>query len=159
MELNSLGCAHRELAEADIARPLFEESIAAARAAGDDGRWATALSNLGILEADQHRMDRAIELFQEALHLDQILGDPWGVATDHSNLAAAMVQAGRIHDAHQTLREHASRTLALGDVELSINLIETWCVVFAELADPAKAARLLGDHRAAQLGRDADRGS
>ena len=142
--MNSLACTYRVLGEADTARSLFEESITTAQAAGDDGRRATALSNLGILEADAARVDRAVELFQEALELDQQLGDTWGVATDHTNLAAAMVQAGRAPEAHETLRQHARASLALGDVELSINLLETWCVVFAELGEPATAARLFG---------------
>ena len=144
LELNSLACTYRVLGEADTARSLFEESITTAQAAGDDGRRATALSNLGILEADLARVDRAVELVREALELDQQLGDTWGVATDHTNLAAAMVQAGRAPEAHETLRQHARASLALGDVELSINLLETWCVVFAELGEPATAARLFG---------------
>ncbi len=155
MELNSLACAHRALAEPGTARDLFEESIATARAAGADGQCATALSNLGILEADERRLDRAIELFQEALELDQRLGDPWGVATDHCNLAAAMVRTGRTSAAHDTLREHAAAALALGDVELSISVIEVFCMVLAELGDAARTARLLGattaSRRSAQL--------
>ncbi len=144
MELNTLAWTYRELGESETARTLLDESIATARAAQDDGRLAAALSNLGIVEADAHRMDRAVELFQEALELDQRLDDPWGVATDHSNLAAAMVQAGQVEEAHKTLREHAVDTLALGDLELSISVIETWCLVLAELGDHERAARLLG---------------
>ena len=144
MELNSLACAHRALGEAGTARSLFEESIATARTVGDDARRAAALSNLAILEVDEDRADRAVELLRETLEIDQRLGDTWGVAHDHNNLATAMVRAGRIAEAHDTLREHAGAALALGDLELSINVIEAFWVVFAESGEAIRAGRLLG---------------
>jgi tetratricopeptide (TPR) repeat protein len=144
MELNSLACAHRALGEAGTARRLFEESIATARTVGDDARRAAALSNLAILEVDENRADRAVELLRETLEIDQRLGDTWGVAHDHNNLATAMVRAGQIAEAHDTLREHAVAAIALGDLELSINVIEAFWVVFAESDEAIRAARLLG---------------
>jgi len=144
LELNSLACAYRALGEPGTARSLFEESIDKARAAGDDERQAAALSNLALLEVDEHRAVRALELLQETLEIDQRLGDPWGVAHDHNNLAAAMMQAGRIADAHEMLRAHAAEAFGLGDVDLNINLIELFCVILAELGDADRAARLLG---------------
>jgi tetratricopeptide (TPR) repeat protein len=142
MELNSLACAYRALGEAVTARSMFEESIAMARASGDNSRRAAALSNLAILEVDEGRAERAVELLHETLEIDLLLDDPWGVAHDHSNLAFALVRAGRTSDARDTLRGHAATALALGDVELSINVIEAFCVVFAELGDAGRTARL-----------------
>lgn len=144
MELNSLACAYRALGAADTARALFEESIATARTAADEGRLAAALSNLAILEVDENRPERAVELLQETLEVDERLGDTWGVAHDHNNLAAAMIRAGRITAAHATLRQHAAAAIALGDIELSINVLEALCLVLAELGDASRAARLLG---------------
>lgn len=151
LELNSLACAYRALGEANTARRLFEESVASARRAGDDIRLTAALSNLAVLEVDEHRAERAVELLHETLNLDQRLGDTWGLAHDHSNLAGAMVRAGRIREAHEELREHATAAIALGDVELSINVIELFCVVFAESEDPDRAAMLLGATTALRL--------
>ncbi|CAN5320221.1 hypothetical protein BH20ACT5_BH20ACT5_16380 [soil metagenome] len=144
MELNSLACAYRALGVADTARRHFEESIAIARSTGDAGRLAAALSNLALLEIDEHRPDRAVQLLRETLELDELQGDPWGMAHDHSNLAAAMVAAGRISEAHDELRQHAAAAVQLGDVELSISVLELFCLVFAESAEVGRAARLLG---------------
>ncbi|MDQ4038713.1 MAG: tetratricopeptide repeat protein [Actinomycetota bacterium] len=144
MELNSLACAQRALGETELARSLFEESIATAAAIGDDARRASALSNLAILEVDENHPARAVDLLRETLQIDQRLGDTWGVAHDHNNLAAAMVRAGQIAEAHTTLSENAAAAMELGDIDLSINLMETFCIVFAELGDAGRAARLLG---------------
>ncbi len=63
-----------------------------------------------------------------------------------------MVRAGRVVDALETLREHAATTLALGDVDLSVNMIETFCLVFAEQEDASRAARMLDASRATRRG-------
>ncbi len=144
MELNSLACAYRALGESDTARTLFEESISMARLAGDDGRRAAALSNLAILEVDEDRPDRAVELLQETLEIDKRLGDPWGLAHDHSNLAVALLRAGRHLEARELLRTNAAAAVGLGDVELSINVLEAFCAVFAELGAAQRSARMLG---------------
>lgn len=144
MELNSLACALRALGEPQAARTRFEESIAVARSADIPTRLAAALSNLAVLEVDEQRPDAAVALLAETLELDRRLGDTWGMAHDHSNLAGALVAAGRISEAHAALNQHASATVELGDVELSISVLELFCLVFAELSDPARAARLLG---------------
>jgi len=76
------------------------------------------------------------------------LGDTWGVAHDHNNLGAAMVRAGQITEAHDILREHAASAVALGDMELSINYLEAFSLIFAESGDAPRAARLLGASKA-----------
>ncbi len=147
MELNSLACAYRALGESETARTLFEESISMAKQAGDDSRRAAALSNLAILEVDENRADRAVDLLHETLEIDRRLGDTWGLAHDHSNLAVALLRAGRHVEAHEILRTNAAAAVALGDVELSISVLEAFCVVFAESGAPDRCARMLGATR------------
>jgi tetratricopeptide (TPR) repeat protein len=143
-ELNSLGCGHRSVGEAQVARALFVESIRYARESGAESRVATALSNLAILEVDELRPAIAIDLLNEALDIDQRSGDSWGVVHDECNLAGAMMQAGRSAEAWQTLRDHAAEVLELGDTELTITVIELFGQSLAELGDATTAARLLG---------------
>jgi len=148
LELNSLACAQRALGETESARGLFDESITIARTIGDDARQAAALSNLALLELDENHPDRAVVLLRQTLTIDQRLGDTWGVAHDHNNLGAAMVRAGQITEAHDILREHAASAVALGDMELSINYLEAFSLIFAESGDAPRAARLLGASKA-----------
>jgi predicted ATPase/class 3 adenylate cyclase len=143
-ELNSLAVGYRSVGDYDVARGLFDQSIEKARAAADDSRIATALSNLAILEVDEGRPEHAIDLLNEALEIDLRVGDVWGAVHDHCNLAASMMQAGRTDEAWTLLREHAASVLDLGDIELSITVIELFCLCLAELGDPTRAARLLG---------------
>ncbi|MBA3338687.1 MAG: tetratricopeptide repeat protein [Geodermatophilaceae bacterium] len=147
-EKNSLACAYRGLGDPETARRLLEESIADALAADHDRGRADALSNLAMLELDEDRTDRAIELLQETLEIDQRLGDPWGVAHDHSDLALALLRAGRAAEAYRGLREHAADALAVGDEELSVNVIQTFSLIFAELGDATRSGQLLGVSKA-----------
>ena len=78
------------------------------------------------------------------LEIDRRAGDSWGVVLDHCNLAAAMMQAGRGAQAWQILCEHATEVLELGDIELTITVIELFSQSLAELGDAATSARLLG---------------
>lgn len=144
IELNSLARAYRGLGESDKARRSWEESIAVAHAAGDESLRANAMANLALLEIDAYRTDAAVELLHEALEIDQRLDDTWGVAHDHQDLALALLRGGRIADAYELLQEHAAASPALGDQDLTVNIIQTFCLIFAERADAPRAARLLG---------------
>jgi predicted ATPase/class 3 adenylate cyclase len=144
VELNSLAVAHRALCEPDMAKALLAESIALAREVGDKRRLASALSNLAMIELDEQAPDSAVELLHEALAIDRELGDAWGVSVGHVNLAAAMIRAGRIPEARDYLRDHGPSAVALSDVDLTINVIELFAMIFAELGDTSPAARLLG---------------
>jgi hypothetical protein len=53
--------------------------------------------------------------------------------------------AGQSHrEAHEVLRTVAASTVALGDIDLTINLVELFAMVFAELHDGKRAARMIG---------------
>jgi predicted ATPase/class 3 adenylate cyclase len=148
MELNSLAVAHRALNDVDSARSMLEESIGLARQTGDRRRLANVLSTLGVLEVDCDAPERAVELLTQAVEVDRELGDAWGEAVDEVNLVAANLRAGRTQAAHDRLCEVAADAIGLGDIDLTINVIELFAAVFGELADAARAARMLGSSAA-----------
>ncbi|HEX6443911.1 MAG TPA: tetratricopeptide repeat protein [Streptosporangiales bacterium] len=143
-ELSSLGAGLWTHGDADQARPYLEESIAVAGEIGDDDRSATALSNLGVLELHAGHADRAVELLTRAQAFDERTGNTWGLAVDRENLVAAMLSAGRPADAMEELRELAPHIAVLGDVELTINVIELYVSVLSALGDHHRAARVFG---------------
>jgi len=144
MELSSLGAAYRALGDPEAARRALEESIGTARALGDKGRLATALSNLSLVDLDEGEVASAEARLREALALDQELGDTWGMAADRINLVGALVQDGRAEEAGRSLSEIARETVALGDIELTVTVLELFATIFAERGDPVRAAHLLG---------------
>jgi predicted ATPase/class 3 adenylate cyclase len=144
VELSSLGVAHWTLGDLDAARRMLRESADIAREVGDDARQSTALSNLGILEVGVGNAAEAIDLLEQALVLDEKVGNAWGCATTQANLAGAMLRAGRTDDAYASLRSRAADIVGLGDVELTISVIELFAIIFAQRADAGRAARLAG---------------
>lgn len=144
MELNSLAVVQRALGESDAARTTLEESILLARGAAEEGRLANALCNLAMVEIDGGAPRRAIELLHEALALDRELGDTWGESIDNINLVRAMLAADRVHEAREHLLANAAPAIILGDVDLSINVIELFAMVLAESGNAPGAARMLG---------------
>lgn len=145
-ELSSLAAVHRARGDNDLARTMLADGIAAAREAGDRACLANGLSNLAMLDLDQ-RPEAAVALLHEALDLDRELGDPWGIACDHTNLAHAMYRAGGVADAYRHLSENAAAAVALGDIELTVAVLELFCMLLAESADSARTARPLGATR------------
>ena len=148
MELSSLGVAHRALGEADVARRLLEEGVDLARGIDAKGRLATSLSNLALVDLDQHLAADATTHLQEALALDTELGDTWGIAADRVNLIGVLVHEDRMDEAYRDLRTIARPTVDLDDAELTINVLELFAAVFAGLDDARRAARMLGASQA-----------
>ena len=143
MELNSLGVAYRNLGDSERARALLEESADVSRSIGDEGRLASALSNLGLLEIDAGRAERAIDIFTEAEAVDSARGDRWGVLVDQTNRVGALLSLGRAEEGEGLLSSMADSALALGDIDLTVNVIELYAACCAAGNDPRRAARLV----------------
>ncbi|WP_127572831.1 ATP-binding protein [Georgenia faecalis] len=143
-ELNSLALAHRALGDGARARELLEESLARAQEAGEPGRQANALSNLAALDIDAGDYDGGIVRLREVLAVDTELGDAWGMAADHVNIGGVLLRAGRLDEAEEHLARHGPAAAAMGDTELTVDVIELFCVVRALRGDLARSARLLG---------------
>lgn len=144
MELSSLGVAYWTLGDLDTGRVMLRESIDIAQEIGDETRESTALSNLGGFEVGANNCGHAIELLERALAIDERLGNVWGCAVIRSNLTAAMLRTGRADEAYASLRGQAADMVGLGDIELSIEIIELLAGVFSQRGDGGRAAKLFG---------------
>jgi predicted ATPase/class 3 adenylate cyclase len=143
-DLSSLGVAHRDRGDLDTARRLIEESVALARQTTDLPRLATALSNLAVVEMDVGNADGAVTLLRETSAIDHKLDDQWGLAVDQTNLAYALLRAGLPDQAWATLASTAPVAVELGDIDLTIWVIEGFAATCAALGRPLAAATLAG---------------
>jgi len=148
LELSSLGVAHWTLGHIETGRAMLRESIDIATEIGDEGKQSNALSNLGAFEVGAGNTKRAIELLEQARVIDEKLGNVWGCAVIQANLAAAMLRAGRPDDAYGSLARKAAGIVGLGDIELTIDVIELFASIFAQRGDAGRAARLIGTAQA-----------
>ena len=142
--LNSLGMAHRALEEPDTARILVTEALEIAEQTGNRRRQANALSNLALLNSDAGSPDAAIEVMRRVLEIDTELQDAWGQGADHINLVGMCFRAGRVDEGADHLVEHAADAVALGDTELTVDVLNLLCTGLALRGDPEGAALLLG---------------
>ncbi|MGA8047388.1 MAG: adenylate/guanylate cyclase domain-containing protein [Dermatophilaceae bacterium] len=147
-ESNSLGVARREAGDLEAARALIERSLSIARQIGDRHREATALSNVVHLQLDVGDYSGAVTAARTAIALVTALGDPWGVAINQGNLIVALLHSEGPESASAVLREVAADAVALGDTELSIDLLDAAAAVAAGLGSPELAATLLGTSEA-----------
>ena len=143
-ESNSLGIARREAGDLEEARVLIERSLSIARRLGDRHREATALSNVVHLRMDVGDYAAAVEAAHRAIDADKALDDPWGVAINQCNLVVALLHAEGPERAHEMLSAVAADAVALGDIELSIDVIDTAAAIWAGLGRAEMAATLLG---------------
>jgi predicted ATPase/class 3 adenylate cyclase len=143
-ESNSLGIAKRESGDVTAARSLIERSLSLARSIGDRQREATALGNVVHVHMDLGDYGAAVTAAREAIAADKALGDPWGIAVGQSNLVSALLNADGPQRAYEQLRAVAADAIALGDIELSIDVIESCAAVQAGLGEARRAATLLG---------------
>ncbi len=143
-ECNSLGIARREAGDIEGARTLIESSIELARQRGAPGREATALSNLVLIHMDAGNFSSAVEAARRAIAADEALGDPWGVAINQCNLVFALLNAEGAETAYQALADVAPGAMGMGDLELSIDVLEDFVAVMAAMGDLERTATLLG---------------
>ena len=143
-ELNSLGVAYWTLGDISRGKALIAESIVLSREIGDEERQATGLANLGLVEITAGHPTRAIGLLKQAQAMDEKLGSPWGCAIDQTSLAAAMLRNGQTEEADALLRDNAAFIVGLGDIELTIDVIELFACIATRRARPELAARLAG---------------
>ena len=148
-ESNSLGIARRESGDPAGSRALIERSLELARQAGDRSREATALSNLVHGYMDTGDYAAAVDAARRALVADLALDDPWGVGIDRCNLVTALLHAEGPEQAYAEFVDVAPAAIALGDLELSIEVVEICASIWAAFGDAARAATMLGiaDHQ------------
>jgi tetratricopeptide (TPR) repeat protein len=143
-ECNSLGIACRDGGDVERARALIERSIELARRVADPHREATALSNSVLIHLDAGDHVAAADAARRAVAADEALGDPWGVAIDRCNLVRALLHTEGPEPAYRQLLDVAPAAIALGDVDLSIDVLDTFAAVWAALGDGERSGALLG---------------
>jgi len=143
-ESNSLGVARREAGDTEGARELILRSAALAREIGDTHREAIALSNVVQIHLDAGEYADAVDAARRAVEADRALGDPWGVAINQCNLIPALLNAEGPEAAREQFVAVAHEAVALGDVELSLDVLDSGASVWAALGEGALAATLLG---------------
>jgi len=148
LELNSLGAAYWALGDVSTGRAMLQESIDIAREMGDEARESPPLTNLAAFEVSANNCEHAIELLERARAIDEKLGNVWGCAVIRSNLTSALLRIGRVDEAYASLRGEAAGIVALGDIELTIEIIELLAGIFSQRGDAVRAAKLLGTTQA-----------
>ena len=93
--MRRLAWCRLELDGVDAARPVYEELLRGARAAGDTQAEARALATFAGWAADEGRHREALELLQEVYRLDSELGDPNEIVMDLIAIARAAALAGK----------------------------------------------------------------
>ncbi|HSJ21395.1 MAG TPA: LuxR C-terminal-related transcriptional regulator [Nocardioidaceae bacterium] len=130
----------------DVGKPLLEEALAAATAAGD-GTWrAHALHGLALASAFWGEPAAAVPLLEEALALHREGVDPFGVPL-------ALVQLATVH---ATLGD-SDRAMAYAEecIALSEVASERWCAALARWVEALVQWRLGRGPRARTHARDA----
>jgi hypothetical protein len=86
----------------------------------------------------------AAEAARRAAVADAALDDPWGVAIDGTNLVTALLYSEGPEAAYRQLVEVAPAAIALGDIELSIDVVDNFAAVWAAAGDGERSATMLG---------------
>jgi tetratricopeptide (TPR) repeat protein len=143
-ECNSLGVARRDAGDTRHALDLIERSLAIARRIGNPQRVATALSNFALIHIDLGDDAAAVVAARQAIAADEALDDPWGVMIDRCNLVMALLYSEGPEHAYEEARGIVADAVALGDIDLSVDVLETCATIWAGLGDAQRAATLLG---------------
>ncbi len=129
----------------DVGRPLLEESLAAASAAGDATWKAHALHGLALASSFWGAPAAALPLLEDALALHRKGSDPFGVPL-------ALVQVATVH---ATL-DDPDRAMAYAEecIALSEAASERWCAALARWVEALVQWRLGRGSRARTYARD-----
>jgi DNA-binding SARP family transcriptional activator/tetratricopeptide (TPR) repeat protein len=119
-------------------------AVAAARALGDRGAQARALSHLGRLHRRQGRLDEAAETYREALILYAELGDRAAEAQVLRNLGSVDWRLGDYRQAADHYRRAWTLFGDLGDEDGRADALVRLGLVDARLGDETRAAERFG---------------
>jgi hypothetical protein len=102
------------------------------------------MSNMVHVHMDSGEYALAVAAARRSVAADRALDDPWGVAIDQLNLVTALLNAEGARPAFRQLVEVAPAAIALGDIELSIDVVDCFAMVWAALGVADRAAAALG---------------
>ncbi len=142
--LNTLALVELDRAQFASARPLFQEALEVAEAAGDRSQLGYVLGEFAVLEAIEHNYERSLELDGQALEIARELGEPAAIMYHQHGMACTLREMGRAKEAKQLMDSIVSDALALNQPDDLMAFAEDYAAVLAELGDHRRAVRLLG---------------
>jgi len=131
--------------ELDIAKPLFEESLALRRQLGDRAGESDMLNNLALIASYQGDNDTARQLHEEGLAINRELGDRRTIARSLNNLGNVLLNMGDLAGAHAHLEEAVTLQREIGDRFLLANALNSLGNLVRDEGDLAQAQALYAE--------------
>ncbi|MDA0180142.1 winged helix-turn-helix domain-containing protein [Solirubrobacter phytolaccae] len=152
--LNGAGALAGDQGDLVAAKALFEESLALARALGEDRRAARTEGNLGSIALLEFDYQTAIAHYEGADVYMRAVDDPWGRSLNAQNLGIAHAGAGHHTRAVERLTESVAQARRVDDPTLLASTLRTHGrILLADAeADPRPALAIMRE--AMELQRD-----
>ncbi len=113
--LKTAGTVNAQQGNFQMARSLYEDSLALRRELDDKPNIGALLSNLGILARYRGEQDISIELHESALAIRRDVGDKAAIANSLNNLGNVLLDVGRGSEARARLEEALLLLREVGD--------------------------------------------
>ncbi|MEB3828089.1 CHAT domain-containing tetratricopeptide repeat protein [Phormidium sp. CCY1219] len=101
--LLNMGAVYEKLAEYSQALESYQQGLEVMRAVGDLDAIAQALNNIGSVHRLRGDYSQALQFYDRALEIRQNIGNRAGIAVTLNNQGVALVEAGKIPEAIDTL--------------------------------------------------------
>ena len=144
--LMALGLAYQGTRDFETSRDFYRQSLARARASGDDRWTAVALVNIADIEVAFGNHDEADALAREGLEIHRRIGEVEGTGVALLVLASSLFDRGRESEAAPMVVESLSCFQRVGYKDFLVSALVALARARAA-EDPAQAARLLGAAR------------
>lgn len=135
----------------------YEEALPLFHSAGDRGREATALNNIGVIYHNLNEQQNALQHYNQALPLYRVGADQRGEATTLNNIGRAYDELGEKHNALDSYNQALLISRASGERVVEATTLGNIGAVYHSLGEPRKALeyyhqvlpifRALGDKR------------
>ena len=142
----ALGLAHQGTRDFETSRDFYRQSLACARASGDDRWTAVALVNIADIEVAFGNHAEADALAREGLEIHRRIGEVEGTGVALLVLASSLFDRGRDSEAAPMVVESLSCFRRVGYKDFLVSALVALARARAA-DDPAQAARLLGAAR------------
>jgi CHAT domain-containing protein/tetratricopeptide (TPR) repeat protein len=117
----------------------YHEALSLYRRAGDRGREAQTLRNIGMAYESFGEMHKALDKFNEALLIFRAVGDRIGEAITLDNIGEVYSSLGEQQKALEKLHEALPITRAVGDRRAEAETLDQIGEVYFSLGEPQKA--------------------
>lgn len=133
--LKTAGTVNAQQGHFEMARSLYEDSLALRRELDDKPNIGALLSNLGILARLRGEYDYSIELHESALAIRRDVGDKAAIANSLNNLGNVLLDVGRGPEARACLEEALLLLREVGDPWALANALNNLANVVRDQGD------------------------